>query len=442
MPLQSDKFDRPLNRQDVKTLVLAALGGALEFYDFVIFVFFAAVIGQLFFPPGLAEWLKELQSFGIFAAGYLARPLGGVVMAHFGDLMGRKRMFTLSVFLMAVPTFAIGLLPTYAVLGVAAPVLLLALRVLQGAAIGGEIPGAWVFVAEHVPARRVGLACGSLTAGLTIGILLGSLLATGIHAWFSADEIASYAWRLPFLIGGVFGLIAVFLRRWLEETPIFEAMRREQRLAKGLPLSLVLRGHGRGIVVSVLVTWVLTAAIVVVILMAPTLLQTHDHLPAGQVLVASCLASLALSIGCILAGVAVDSVGIGPTLGIGSIALAVMTYFLFSVGAAAPGWLLPVYALTGLAVGTVGAVPAVLVRSFPPEVRFSGISVSYNVAYAVFGGLTPVVVTLMLQSGLPDAPALYVGLLCLLGAILGATGLYRVPAGLPAQHGAASAAAD
>ena len=113
----SDANARPLTRSDAKTLVLAALGGALEYYDFIIFVFFTSVIGQLFFPPETPDWLRQLQTFGVFAAGYLARPLGGIVMAHFGDRSGRKRMFTLSVFLMAVPTLLIGLLPTFASAG-------------------------------------------------------------------------------------------------------------------------------------------------------------------------------------------------------------------------------------------------------------------------------------------------------------------------------------
>src|SRR5450631_1273619 len=120
---------RPLNRHDYRTLSLAALGGALEFYDFVIYVFLAPVIGRLFFPADMPDWLRLLQTFGIFAAGYLARPLGGIVIAHFGDRLGRKRMFTLSIFLMAAPTLAIGLLPTYAAIGIWAPLLLLALRV-------------------------------------------------------------------------------------------------------------------------------------------------------------------------------------------------------------------------------------------------------------------------------------------------------------------------
>src|SRR5471032_2200795 len=176
---------RRLNRQDFKTLSLAALGGALEFYDFIIFVFFAAVIGDLFFPADMPDWLRQVQTFGIFAAGYLARPLGGIIMAHFGDLFGRKRMFTLSVLLMSVPTLMMGLLPTYASIGVMAPVLLLLFRVMQGAAVGGEVPGAWVFVSEHVPANRGGFACGVLTGGLTAGILLGSVIATSANAIFT-----------------------------------------------------------------------------------------------------------------------------------------------------------------------------------------------------------------------------------------------------------------
>lgn len=156
--------ERALTRSDYKTLGLAALGGALEFYDFIIFVFFAPAIGQLFFPHDIPDWLRQLQTFGIFAAGYLARPLGGVIMAHFGDLFGRKRMFTLSVLMMSVPTLLMGLLPTYDTIGILAPVLLLLFRVLQGAAVGGEVPGAWVFVSEHVPSRHIGYACGTLTA--------------------------------------------------------------------------------------------------------------------------------------------------------------------------------------------------------------------------------------------------------------------------------------
>ncbi|CAK7009542.1 MAG: Sialic acid transporter NanT [Citrobacter freundii] len=234
---------RPLNRQDYKTLTLAALGGALEFYDFIIFVFFAAVVGELFFPADIPEWLRQVQTFGIFAAGYLARPLGGIIMAHFGDLVGRKKMFTLSILLMAIPTLAIGLLPTYASMGILAPLLLLLMRILQGAAIGGEVPGAWVFVAEHVPERRIGIACGTLTAGLTVGILLGSVVATLVNTSLTQQAVHDYGWRIPFLLGGVFGLVAMYLRRWLQETPIFLEMQQRKALAQELPVKSVVSKH-------------------------------------------------------------------------------------------------------------------------------------------------------------------------------------------------------
>ncbi len=157
-------------------------------------------------------------------------------MAHFGDLVGRKKMFTLSILLMALPTLAIGLLPTYSSVGIIAPLLLLLMRILQGAAIGGEVPGAWVFVAEHVPEKRIGIACGTLTAGLTVGILLGSVVATLINTSLTPQGIHDGGWRIPFLLGGVFGLIAMYLRRWLQETPIFLEMQQRKALAQELPV--------------------------------------------------------------------------------------------------------------------------------------------------------------------------------------------------------------
>ncbi|TCP12575.1 putative MFS family arabinose efflux permease [Crenobacter luteus] len=409
---------RPLNRRDYQTLSLAALGGALEFYDFIIFVFFAAVIGELFFPPDMPDWLRQFQTFGIFAAGYLARPLGGIVMAHFGDLLGRKKMFTLSIVLMALPTLAMGLLPTYAAIGVAAPLLLLALRILQGAAIGGEVPGAWVFVAEHVPARHTGYACGTLTSGLTAGILLGSLVATWINTAWTPAEIRDGAWRLPFILGGAFGLIAMYLRRWLHETPVFAEMQAKKALAAELPLKTVVREHRRAVVVSMALTWLLSAGIVVVILMTPTYLQKQFAIAPALSLKANSIAIVCLTVGCVVAGLAIDRLGAGRTFVFGSLLLAASSYAFYASLGVAPAQLFPLYALAGFAVGIVGAVPWVMVRAFPAAVRFSGLSFSYNLAYALFGGLTPMVVTLMLKSD-PLAPAHYVLALCALGVALG-----------------------
>ena len=411
-------YTRPLNRQDYKTLTLAALGGALEFYDFIIFVFFAAVVGELFFPADIPEWLRQVQTFGIFAAGYLARPLGGIIMAHFGDLVGRKKMFTLSILLMAVPTLAIGLLPTYATAGLAAPLLLLLMRILQGAAIGGEVPGAWVFVAEHVPARRIGIACGTLTAGLTVGILLGSVVATLINTQLTPQAIHNGGWRIPFLLGGIFGLVAMYLRRWLQETPIFLEMQQRKALAQELPIKSVVLKHKQAVVVSMLLTWLLSAGIVVVILMSPVWLQKQYGFAPALTLQANSVATVMLCVGCLLAGLIVDKVGASKTFIVGSILLACSSWLFYHLAGTHPEQLFLLYGLVGLCVGVVGAVPYVMVRAFPAEVRFTGISFSYNVSYAIFGGLTPIAVT-MLMGVSPMAPAWYVMALSLLGLALG-----------------------
>lgn len=408
---------RPLTGQDARTLALAALGGALEFYDFIIFVFFARVIGQLFFPADTAEWLRQLQTYGLFAVAYLARPLGGIVMAHFGDRSGRKQMFALSVFMMAVPTLLIGMLPTFATMGYGAPLALLVLRMLQGAAVGGEVPGAWVFVSEHVPARRVGFACGTLTSGLTFGILLGSLVATAINKIYTPEEVLAFGWRVPFLVGGVFGFFAVFLRRWLAETPVFEEMRKRRALVEELPLKAVLRGHVAGVVVSMLLTWVLTAGIVVVILLTQDLLQKLYGITPAQALEANSVATLSLTLGCVCFGLLADGWGVVRALTLGCAALLVATYVFYDGVGQAPEHLVPLYAMAGFCVGVVGVVPTVMVHAFPPAVRFSGISFSYNVAYAIFGGLTPMVVTLLTKAS-PMGPAFYVAGVCGVGLLV------------------------
>ena len=422
-----------LSRNDYRTLALAALGGALEFYDFIIFVFFAVVIGQLFFPPDMPDWLCQAQTFGIFAAGYLARPLGGIIMAHFGDLFGRKRMFMLSILLMSVPTLAIGLLPTYASIGLWAPLLLLALRVLQGAAIGGEVPGAWVFVSEHVPPRHVGFACGTLTAGLTGGILLGSLVATAINKVYAPADLLAEGWRVPFIIGGGFGLVSVWLRQYLHETPVFKEMQVRQELADELPLKTVIRAHRPAVILTMLMTWLLSAAIVVMILMTPTLVQKLYAIPAAVALQANSIATLFLSLGCVTFGALADRFGAGRVLASGCVLLGATSMLFYTQLSATPQYLGELYALCGFCVGVIGVVPSVAVKAFPPVVRFSGLSFSYNVAYAVFGGLTPIAVSLLLPLD-ALAPAYYVAALSLLGVAIGMY-LWRHEQGAGAPQG-------
>lgn len=407
--LPGDRF----SRSDYKTLGLAALGGALEIYDFIIFVFFALTLSQLFFPPEMPDWLRLLQSFGIFATGYLARPLGGILMAHFADRLGRKRVFSLSILMMALPCLLIGVMPTYAQIGYFAPLLLLALRILQGAAVGGEVPSAWVFVAEHAPLRHRGYALGFLQAGLTFGYLLGALTATALARIYTPAEILDYAWRLPFLLGGVFGVIGVWLRRWLSETPIFMALQANREGAAELPLRTVLRDHRQALLPAALLTCVLTSAVVVFVVITPTVMQKSFGMTPSHTFALSSLGIVFLNIGCVLAGVIVDRIGAWRTVMLYSLLLPLGIAVLYASLINGSAWLGLAYAVAGLGCGVVGAVPSVMVSLFPPKIRVSGISLTYNIAYALWASMTP----LMLIALVPWSPWVCVVYCGVMGAV-------------------------
>ena len=377
----------------------------------MIFVFFANTIGDLFFPPGIPDWLRQFQTFGIFAVGYLIRPLSGVIVAHSGDLRGRKQMFTLSIFLMALATLGIGLLPTYRTLGPIAPVCLLLLRIGQGAAVGGEVPGAWVFVSEHVRPSWIAVACGLMSFGVSGGILLGSLIATGLNIALPPSQLASYGWRMAFLLGGLFGLLSLYLRRLLAETPVFQELKARRALASEMPLKAVFRGYRLEIILSVLLTWMLSANVVVMILMAPALLEKLYHVPRVESLQANSLATLALGVGGVLAGWLTDRFGPGRVLLVGCPVLGVAAYAFYALIQISPEFLIPLYTLTGLAVGIGMVGPCYMIEAFPAPIRFTGVAFTYNTGYAIFGGFTPLLVSWLLQFD-RMGPAHYVVAMC------------------------------
>jgi MFS family permease len=206
---------KPLTREELKTFTISALGGSLEFYDFVVYVYFATIMSKLFFDTS-SQLAGLILTYSVFASGYLARVLGGLIFSHFGDKNGRKNSFALTVFLMAAPTFIIGLLPTYSQVGVLASFLLFLCRFAQGLAIGGEIPCSVTFIYEHAHKSRRAFACGILFCGIIFGIFLGSSAGYLATRFYSEETLLAWGWRVPFLIGGVLGLIGVYLRKFLK----------------------------------------------------------------------------------------------------------------------------------------------------------------------------------------------------------------------------------
>ena len=380
-----------LSRGELKTLGLSSLGGILEFYDFIIVFFFAKIISQHFFPAGIGEFWAMLITYGTFAAGYLARPLGGVVMAHFGDKFGRKNMFMLSIALMVIPTFSLAVIPTYETIGYAAPLFLILVRICQGIAIGGELPGAWVFIHEHAPAGHKNAFVGFLTGCVTGGILLGSFVALLMNFIYTPAELSDWAWRVPFVIGGVFGLISIYLRRFLQETPVFKKMRESKALAK-FPLEEVVKTSRFGIWISMFITWVLTGCIVVFILLMPGFVggvlgfspfeTTYFQMGGLVCIVSSCWLTGRLadkhnpSTLCILfsAGFAVSSVAF---------------FSLLYTAAPVVSEVVLAYFATCFFAGIMNFCPIFMCDVFPARIRFSGISFAYNIAYALSGAFTP-----------------------------------------------------
>ncbi|WP_051334787.1 MFS transporter [Bradyrhizobium sp. Ai1a-2] len=385
------------NESKYRALVLAALGGVLENYDFIVFALFARVIGQLFFPPQMPEWLAITQTFGIFAAGNLARPLGGLVLAHYGDLLGRKRTFVFSMMLMSAATLGIACAPTYATIGSVAPIILLTMRIIQGVAMGGELPGAWTFVAEQVAAHRVGFACSVLSGALSMGNLLAAVAGVTLTRFYKPAEILAFGWRLPFFAGAIIAIIAAYVRRSLVETPVFRALQREGKLATELPLRIVLRRHLRGVVASAALTSLSAVTIVVMFVMTPTLLQTNYSIGISKSFQAVSLATACLGVSCICCGLLANILGVDLLLIGGTPVLAACVYIFFTQLAQHPDKLFALYALASTSVGVIAGIPSMFVQSFPPAVRYTGVAFSYNVAYAVFSGTTPPLIALVLR---------------------------------------------
>lgn len=382
-----------INKKDTKTLILSALGGTLEFYDFIIFAIFTPYFTHHFFPAELDESIKLLNTYGAFAAGYLARPLGGVVMAHFGDKFGRKNMFLLSIILMVVPTFIFAIMPTYEQIGYFAIAILLIIRLVQGVAIGGELPAAWAFIYEHSKENNKALFLGVLTSGVCGGITLGALSALLLQLNYTEQEISDYAYRIPFLVGGIFGLISIYLRKFLQETPVFLQMKAEKKL-NDFPIKAVLKDYKKEIILSMLLTFVLTACVVVLLIMMPNFTKKILEIKATLNTSIQIIASACMMLGLVVCGKLADT--FKPSL--------VCIIFACLLGISVASYFYSLYILKDLIItcvfyflaaffaGIVNFTSLFMCKLYKANVRYTGIGFSYNLAYAIAGFLTPIIV--------------------------------------------------
>ncbi len=372
-------------RSLLRMTLISALGGVFEFYDFVIFAVFAPQIGAAFFPPEAGESAQTLEAFLVFAVGYLARPIGGLLWAHVADRRGRAYVFSHTVLGMAAATLSIALLPGYATIGVAAPVLLVLLRLLQGMTLGGELPASLCWLAEHAGERRSGVATATLMAGVNSGMLLGQLVAAAIT--LALGEVAAFAWgwRIAFVLGSSVGVTAWFVRRHVGETAEFERLR--ARGVERVPLRTLLRTEPGNAVRAAALCAVHAWVVATLYLAFPAFLHQHGELSLAS---AERIALACAALGSVLfpcAGWLADRVGaarVCRTLLVLLAVAAVPAYLWFPSHGVLPLALLG--AIGGL---FIGAYLALLPRLFSPAVRSSGLALGYDGAFAIVGGLGP-----------------------------------------------------
>ncbi len=391
-----------------RNLIGGVVGNILEWYDFAVFGFFAPIIGAQFFPSEdpLASLIK---AFGVFAAGYLMRPIGGVIFGHIGDKLGRKKALQLSVMMMAIPTTLMAFLPTHAQVGVAAPVMLVLLRLIQGVSVGGEMVGSISFISEIAPANRRGLF-GSFSIGSAVaGMLIGSAIATVAHSLFDPEFLNTWGWRIPFLLGFVIAVFGLWMRRGIEETPHFERLKEAGEVPKSPVVEAVRTMPGR-ITHGVMMLIFFGAGFYVLFVWWPTYLTkiVVPHVP--HALLANTISMLVLMILTPFAGLLSDLVGRKKVLATALLGMVIVAYPLFrwvDHGTFSSA-LISQLIFTVFMSGVFGPMPSALVEMFPTRIRVSGIGVSYNVMQAIFSGPAPLICTwIVSRTGDITAPAYY-----------------------------------
>ncbi|RYB07981.1 MFS transporter [Lichenibacterium ramalinae] len=404
-----------------RTIVLASLGGALEFYDFIIYGIFVPSIAAAFFPAS-DPLVGLVLSFSVFAGGYLARPFGGLLLGALGDRFGRRGVFLFSLGAISASTVAMGLLPGYASWGVGATVLMVALRLVQGLCLGGELPCSIVYAVETAPARG-GFACGVLFFCVNSGVSLAALVSLAVNTLMPPEAAAATGWRVAFVFGGLTGLASLAIRRRLHESPEFAALR---GVAARTPLRELFGAYPMPVLIGIGTSAATSAFNGMMFVYLPAyLVRVLHHAPAEAAWAQN--AGLATtSVGLLAVSWLGDRMPRRHLLALGAGLLAALSYPFFAALAAGSLGIVPLFVLAGAVAALInGTFAMVLADLFPTRVRFSGVAVSYNVSQTLFGGTVPLVAAaLVAGTGSPLSPAL-VMVVCAAVAFAATFGLKR-----------------
>lgn len=409
---------RETQRSGRKAIIAASAGNALEWYDFTVYALFAVYIGQNFFKND-DPTVQLMASFLAFGLGFVARPLGALLIGSYGDRAGRKAALTLTIMLMAVGTLLIAIAPPYAAIGIGAPLLIVFGRVLQGFSAGGEVGGATAFLVEHAPPGKRGEYASWLQASMGISNLLGAAVATLVTTLLTEQQIGSWGWRIPFVLGLAIAPVGFWMRKSLDETPEFRSeqlrWKQEGREPKA-PLLQVLRRYPRELITGLGLSVLWAVGPYALIIYMPIYVQKSMGFASSQAFTAALVGNGFLVIGSLAAGRLSDRLGRRTMLTAGALLLLFSVYplMIWLQATHTTAALVIVQSLFCLLVAVfVGVAPAALSEIFPTAVRSSGMSISYNTAVTVLGGFAPAILTwISYSTKVAFAPALYVMAAC------------------------------
>ncbi|MDP0589629.1 MAG: MFS transporter [Candidatus Endonucleobacter bathymodioli] len=380
-------------------MFITCLGAVLEFLDFAIVIFFANELAATFLP-GTGD-AGRLWIFAIYSIGSVSRIFGGVLFSHFGDRIGRKKLFQLSIIVMSASTLGIGLLPGYASIGITSTILLFFLRMLQGLSVGGELPGAIVFVSEHVSPRYRGVLTSAIISSALVGLVLASSMGIALHHYLTQEQLNNWGWRIPFIAGSTLGIFVYFLRKGIIETSLFTKILAQRSVVK-IPVADLFRYNSSSIFIGTALTSAAAAMVSLYILLPPYASRYLDF-PAEDVFVFTTSTLLLLALLTVFCGWLSDIIGRKYILIVGGTILLIVANT--ASEAIQTGSLWVVMALTVIPSAIFnGCYVSSVAELFPTEVRYTGLAVCLNLGVCIFGGSVPYVIELLTQARYSSGP--------------------------------------
>jgi MHS family proline/betaine transporter-like MFS transporter len=392
-----------------KTVVTSMMGNLFEFYDFILFAYFAPIIGKLFFPSA-DETTELIKAFGVFAVGFFVRPLGGIIFGHIGDKVGRKQALVLTIWMMAIPTAVIGLLPTYEEIGITASILLIIMRMFQGFSMGGNYGGSITFTTEHSDPKHRGLIGSFAITSCLVGILLGSATAMMFSYALGEEALNTWGWRIPFLLGILICFVGYYLRKNIPETPDYVAVKESGNVSQH-PAKQVFAKHGKTLTIVVLAVGLHDLSFYMLFTYMPTFMTTQLHLNESMAFTINTINLFLVCVFTVLGAWLSDKIGRKAVMASAATIFVVGTLPLFMVMNATTDMLTIFWAQLVFAVaagGYFGPTAAMMVEAFPTAIRYSAIAITTNISGPLFGGTVGVIVTYLIdKTGSKMVPAIY-----------------------------------